>query len=163
VHETPGHAPSHVSLFQAERRLLISGDHLLGRVSLYFDYGWTPDPVAEFVQSLDVVDALDARLCLPGHGRTFTDVRAHIEANREEVRSRIEATLDALGERECTAYELVPEVFGEEAARMMSWGLTLMLCYLGHLERTGQAERVRSPDESEPERWRATAARAARP
>ena len=30
VHETPGHAPSHVCLHQPERRLLISGDHLLG-------------------------------------------------------------------------------------------------------------------------------------
>ena len=74
VHETPGHAPSHVVLFQPERRLLISGDHLLGRVSLYFDYGYTPDPVAEFLSSLDVVEKLDARLCLPGHGRPFTDV-----------------------------------------------------------------------------------------
>ncbi len=31
VHETPGHAPSHVCLFQRERRLMISGDHVLGR------------------------------------------------------------------------------------------------------------------------------------
>ena len=62
VHETPGHAPSHVCLFQPERRLLLSGDHLLGRVSLYYDYGQTPDPVDEFLASLDVVDALDARL-----------------------------------------------------------------------------------------------------
>ena len=85
VHETPGHAPSHVCLFQPERRLLISGDHLLGRVSLYYDFGHTPDPAGEFLRSLDVVEALDARLCLPGHGRTFTDVRAHIEANRALV------------------------------------------------------------------------------
>ncbi len=28
VYETPGHAPSHICLFQPERRLLISGDHL---------------------------------------------------------------------------------------------------------------------------------------
>ena len=49
VHSTPGHAPSHVCLFQPERRLLISGDHLLGRVSLYFDYGLSPDPVGEFL------------------------------------------------------------------------------------------------------------------
>src|SRR5215210_1137019 len=48
VIETPGHAPSHVCLHQPERRLLISGDHLLGRVSLYFDEGHTPDPVGEF-------------------------------------------------------------------------------------------------------------------
>src|SRR5271166_6265428 len=32
VHETPGHSPSHVCLFQRDRRLLIAGDHLLGRI-----------------------------------------------------------------------------------------------------------------------------------
>ncbi len=46
VHETPGHAPSHVCLFQPERRLLISGDHLLGRISLYFDSATRPTPSA---------------------------------------------------------------------------------------------------------------------
>ena len=71
---TPGHAPSHVCLWQPERRLLISGDHLLGRVSPYYDYGYSPDPAGEFLASLDRVEALDARLCLSGHGRTFTDV-----------------------------------------------------------------------------------------
>ncbi len=45
VHETPGHAPSHVVLHEPESGLLISGDHLLGRISLFFDYGHTPDPV----------------------------------------------------------------------------------------------------------------------
>ena len=78
VYETPGHAPSHVCMFQPERRLLISGDHLLGRISLYFDYGYSADPVGEFVNSLGVVEKLGARLCLPGHGRTFADVHAHI-------------------------------------------------------------------------------------
>jgi glyoxylase-like metal-dependent hydrolase (beta-lactamase superfamily II) len=76
VHETPGHAPSHVCLHQADRRLLLSGDQLLGRVSLYFDHGFSPDPVGEFMGSLDAVEALGARLCLSGHGRPFSDVRA---------------------------------------------------------------------------------------
>src|SRR6185436_4884696 len=66
VYETPGHAPSHVVLHQPERRLLISGDHLLGRVSLYYDYGYTPDPAGEFLSSLDTTDALGARLALSG-------------------------------------------------------------------------------------------------
>ena len=98
TYETPGHAPSHVCLFQPERRLLISGDHLLGRVSPYFDYGYTPDPVGEFLSSLTVVEALGARLCLAGHGRTFADVQAHIEANRDLVHARLERTLEVLGE-----------------------------------------------------------------
>ena len=93
VYETPGHAPSHVCLFQAERRLLISGDHVLGRISLYFDYGWTPDPIGEFLRSLDVVDELDARLALSGHGRPFLDVHGHVEGNRRLVRERLAATL----------------------------------------------------------------------
>ena len=60
VVETPGHAPSHVSLHLPERRLLIAGDVVLGRVALYFDYGWTPDPVGELLGSLDRVERLDA-------------------------------------------------------------------------------------------------------
>ncbi len=61
VYETPGHAPSHVILHQPERRLMISGDHLLGRVSVFFDYGHTPDPVGEFLASLE-------RVARPRHG-----------------------------------------------------------------------------------------------
>jgi len=48
TYETPGHAPSHVVFWEPESGLLISGDHILGRVTLYFDHGLTPDPVAEF-------------------------------------------------------------------------------------------------------------------
>jgi glyoxylase-like metal-dependent hydrolase (beta-lactamase superfamily II) len=163
VYETPGHAPSHVVLFQPERRLLISGDHLLGRVSLYFDFGWTPDPVAEFLAGLDTVEGLGARLCLPGHGRPFADVGAHVEANRSEVAERIDRTLAALGDGEATAYDLVPSVFGEGIdTMMMSWALTLMLCFLTHLERAGRLERVTSSD-GRPELWRPRARAAATP
>jgi glyoxylase-like metal-dependent hydrolase (beta-lactamase superfamily II) len=157
VYETPGHAPSHISLFQPDQRLLISGDHVLGRVSLYFDYGWTPDPVAEFLSGLDTVAELGARLCLPGHGRPFGDVAAHIEANRREVSDRVEGTLAALGDSESTAYDLVPRVFGEGLDRMMlSWALTIMLCFLTHLERLGRVERV-TPTDGRPELWRPSA------
>ena len=86
VIETPGHAPSHVCLHQPDQRLLISGDHLLGRVSQYFDVGYTPDPVGEFLRSLDVIEALDARLALAGHARPFVDVPGHIDGNRDADR-----------------------------------------------------------------------------
>ena len=78
----PGHAPSHVCLFQPERRLLISGDHVLGRISLFYDYGWTPDPVGEFLRSLDVVDALDARLACPATAGRSSTSHGHIDGNR---------------------------------------------------------------------------------
>src|SRR3954452_9435915 len=95
VYETPGHAPSHGVLHHPERRLLLSGDHLLGRVSLYYDYGYTPDPVGEFLDSLGVAEALDVELVLAGHGRPFRDAGALIEANRAEVNQRVEAVRQA--------------------------------------------------------------------
>lgn len=116
VYETPGHAPSHIALHQPEHRLLLSGDHVLGRTSLYFDHGWTPDPVGEFLASLDRVEALDVRLCLSGHGRTFTDVRAHVEGNRALVRERLDAVRAALADGAATPYDVAERVYGDGTA-----------------------------------------------
>jgi glyoxylase-like metal-dependent hydrolase (beta-lactamase superfamily II) len=147
VHETPGHAPSHVCLFQAERRLLISGDHLLGRISLYFDYGWTPDPIAEFLHSLEVVDELDARLALSGHGKPFIDVRGHVEGNRRLVRERLHAALDAVREGPKTGLEITPRIHGEPVTETnASWWLPETLCYLQHLELEGLVSRESEGD-----------------
>jgi len=152
VHHTPGHAPSHVCLFQSDRRLLISGDHLLGRVSLFYDYGWTPDPAGEFLDSLEVVDRLDARLCLPGHGRPFTDVRAHVHANQGLARERIDAVAAAIADGPLTAFEIVPRVYGQALAPAnAAWWIQETLCYLTHLERRGAARRLLG----ERERWEA--------
>lgn len=152
VYETPGHAPSHVCLFQPDRRLLISGDHLLGRISLYFDYGFTPDPVGEFLRSLDVVEGLGARLCLAGHGRTFADVNAHINGNRALVRRRLEAVEQAIAATPLTAFELVPHVYGDAlSGQNAHWLLSKILAYLSHLRAQGRARVLAG----EPERWTA--------
>jgi glyoxylase-like metal-dependent hydrolase (beta-lactamase superfamily II) len=156
VHETPGHAPSHVVLHQPDRGLLLSGDHLLGRVSLYYDYGYTPDPVGEFVDSLEVIDGLDVQLVLAGHGRPVRDARALTEANREAVQERIERVRTAIADGPRTPFDLVPEVLDTELppAMMVGWGLSETLCYLRHLERRGEAAKV---EDAEPERWAAAA------
>jgi glyoxylase-like metal-dependent hydrolase (beta-lactamase superfamily II) len=140
VHETPGHAPSHVVLHQRDRELLLSGDHLLGRVSLYYDYGYTPDPVGEFLHSLDVVAGLDVRLVLAGHGRPVRDAGALVEANKAEVERRVGAVRQALAGGAATPFEIVPAVVGENAPEQMrvSWGLSEVLCYLRHLEVMGE-------------------------
>jgi glyoxylase-like metal-dependent hydrolase (beta-lactamase superfamily II) len=152
AYETPGHAPSHVCLFQPERRLLISGDHLLGRISLYFDYGYSPDPVGEFLHSLDVVQRLGARLCLPGHGRTFADVHAHIEGNRALVNERLRSVREALSGNTLTAFEIVPHVYGDTLSQENAhWLLSKILCYLTHLQTIGEITQIAG----EPVRWTA--------
>jgi glyoxylase-like metal-dependent hydrolase (beta-lactamase superfamily II) len=154
VIETPGHAPSHVCLYQPERRVLLSGDHVLGRISLFYDFGWTPDPVGEFLTSLDAVDGLDARLALSGHGRPFTDVHAHIEGNRALVAERLAAIRAALAAGEAqTVVEIVPQVYGEPlSAATGGWWLQETLAYLRHLEVAGEV--ARAPEDGV-DRWAA--------
>ncbi len=155
VYETPGHAPSHVCLHQPERRLLISGDHLLGRVSLYFDVGFTPDPVGEFLRSLVVVDGLDARLALAGHARPFTDVHGHVEGNRALVARRLEAVHAALGGGARTAYEVARAVYGAEFTdERGSWLMSKTLAWLTHLSARGEVELMPPPTGQDPAgRW----------
>ncbi|MBA2524065.1 MAG: MBL fold metallo-hydrolase [Solirubrobacterales bacterium] len=148
VYETPGHAPSHVVLHEPESGVLISGDHLLGRISLFFDYGHTPDPVGEFLTSLDTVDELDVRLCLAGHGRPFRDVGAKIQANRDLVAEQLGRVRKSLRKGEKTAFETVPDLIGAENLNPATagWGLQVALAYLDHLAVRGEAERVKGTD-----------------
>jgi glyoxylase-like metal-dependent hydrolase (beta-lactamase superfamily II) len=151
VYETPGHAPSHVCLHQPDRRLLISGDHLLGRISLYYDYGWTPDPAGEYLGSLDVVDRLDTDLCLAGHARPFREVGKKIEATRATVLERIERVRACLDGVPKSPFQIVPEFLGDADPNpmMLNWGLSEVLVYLNHLEKCDHALR----HEGEVETW----------
>jgi len=153
VVETPGHAPSHVVLHQPDRRLLISGDHLLGRTVLFFDYGHSPDPVGEFCASLDRVEPLAVDLVLPGHGRTFRDPEAKIAESRRQVNELLGKVREALGKGERTAFEIVEDIVGPEMVRSpaSAWALQIVLSCLDHLAIAGEVAGI---DGSDPQRWR---------
>jgi glyoxylase-like metal-dependent hydrolase (beta-lactamase superfamily II) len=155
VIETPGHAPSHVVLHQPDRRLLISGDHLLGRTVLFFDYGHSPDPVGEFCASLARVEPLEVDLVLPGHGRTFRDPEAKVAEARRQVNELLGKVRQALGKGERTAFEIVEDIVGPDMVRSpaSAWVLQIVLSCLDHLAIAGEVEGL---DGSDPQRWRLT-------
>jgi glyoxylase-like metal-dependent hydrolase (beta-lactamase superfamily II) len=155
VIETPGHAPSHVCLHQPERRLLVSGDHLLGRTVLFFDHGHTPDPFGEYLKSLDAVEPLPVDLCLPGHGKPFRDPAANIAGGRRQAEGLLDRVRAQLADgAEPTAFELVEAIVGRENMTAGTGGfmLQIVLSCLDHLAVLGEARQV--PD-SDPQRWRA--------
>ena len=149
VVETPGHAPSHVCLHQPERRLLISGDHLLGRVSQYFDVGYTPDPVGEFLQlagqgrrARHPARARRPRAAV--HGRP----RATSRPTGSWSRAICDAVRDALADGPRTAFELARTVYADRfTPEMASWLLTMTRAWLVHLQALGEAEHDDQPVE----------------
>jgi glyoxylase-like metal-dependent hydrolase (beta-lactamase superfamily II) len=154
VHETPGHAPSHVVLHQPERKLMISGDHLLGRTVLFFDHGHTPDPIGEFLGSLDEIEPLEIGLVLPGHGRPFRDADAKIAESRRQVDQLLGKVRESLsGGEERTAFEIVGDIVGADNVNTpaSAWALQIVLSSLDHMALKGETAPVEGTD---PQQWK---------
>lgn len=114
---TPGHAASHVSLFDGE--VLLSGDHLLPRISpnpfLEIAEGDVPSrrkSLIEYLDSLDRFVALDPMCVAPGHGEAFSDVPLWAERVREHHARRGSQIRDLLVSHPgATAYSLTQQLF----------------------------------------------------
>jgi glyoxylase-like metal-dependent hydrolase (beta-lactamase superfamily II) len=148
VIETPGHCPSHVCLVQRDRSLIVLGDLVASAFSPWFDYGYSPDPVAEFLESLDAIEALGPQtVAMPGHGRPIEDLPAAIALHREGVAERLDQTRAAIAAGPAGAYELTARVFGEfDSGETAVWRMTELACYLRHLRLAGAIMRDEALD-----------------
>jgi glyoxylase-like metal-dependent hydrolase (beta-lactamase superfamily II) len=71
--------------------VLIVGDTVLGKITPHIGYhADPPDPLGQFLDSLEKVAQLDPQFVLPGHGRPFDEgaERARSIASHHELRLR---------------------------------------------------------------------------
>jgi glyoxylase-like metal-dependent hydrolase (beta-lactamase superfamily II) len=149
VIETPGHAPSHIGLHLPDQRTLISADLVFAGFAPYYDHGYTPDPVGEFLASLDRVAALDVDVAMPGHGRPMDrgELTHALATHRAGVHERLDAVRAALGHTPRTAYEVLATAFpGDAGIARGAWRFVEVLGYLLHLEVRGEVVREASGD-----------------
>jgi len=109
--ETPGHSRGHMCLYEAEKRLLIAGDHLLSDITPGIHArSDTEDPLRDYLQSLDNIYPLDVRLILPGHGDPFTGFRERIGELKEHHRARASEIMEELKGGGKSIYELASRI-----------------------------------------------------
>jgi glyoxylase-like metal-dependent hydrolase (beta-lactamase superfamily II) len=86
VHAAPGHDPHSVILFEPELGVLISADalweHGFGVVFPEIEGADAFDAVAD---TLDLIESLQPRLVVPGHGSVFSDVDKALGVARERL------------------------------------------------------------------------------
>ena len=89
--ETPGHDPWHICLYEAAHKILLSGDHVLERITPSVS-SWFPayNALAEFLESLEKVGGYDVDLVLPAHGKPFTGMRERVDFLIEHHHKRLE-------------------------------------------------------------------------
>jgi glyoxylase-like metal-dependent hydrolase (beta-lactamase superfamily II) len=95
---TPGHSRDHLCLFNRDKHILFSGDHILPNITSHISHHTynEGDPLGDYLKSLDKVKNLPANTVLPGHERTFhnllarvSDLEAHHERRCEEILSSL--------------------------------------------------------------------------
>jgi glyoxylase-like metal-dependent hydrolase (beta-lactamase superfamily II) len=86
IHAAPGHDPNSVILFEPLSRLLLSADALWENgFGVVFPELDGEDAFTEVAQTLDLIESLDAKTIIPGHGPAFADVPAALARARKRL------------------------------------------------------------------------------
>ena len=148
----PGHSPSDTVFWDAERRILIAGDHLLAHISSNplisrpLDGGHAspsverPHALLTYIDSLLATRELPAELVLPGHGDPITEPCELIDERLRLHYRRAQKILHILQPRPLTAYEVALEMWGNVAVTQAYLTLSEVL---GHLDLLISDGRVR--------------------
>jgi glyoxylase-like metal-dependent hydrolase (beta-lactamase superfamily II) len=78
---TPGHSPGHVCFFSEDHKLLISGDHVLPRITPNISvHAQQPsNPLGDYLDSLRKVQSLPTEEVLPAHEYRFSGLHDRVE------------------------------------------------------------------------------------
>jgi glyoxylase-like metal-dependent hydrolase (beta-lactamase superfamily II) len=122
---TPGHTPGHLCFVDDGERLLLSGDHVLPRITSNISSDprqreAAADPLSTYLASLDKVAHLDVAEVLPAHEHRFAGIAARVADLRRHHSRRLGDVLGVLaGGTGLTAWDVAT---GLEWARPWSMG-----------------------------------------
>jgi glyoxylase-like metal-dependent hydrolase (beta-lactamase superfamily II) len=146
VMHRPGHSPSDTIFWDAERQILIAGDHLLAHISsnplvhrpLEAGHGQPrPQALIQYIDSMLATRELPARVVLTGHGEPITEHTELIDERLRLHRRRAEKMLRMLDARPLTAYEIAVQMWGNVAVTQAYLTLSEVLGHLDLLLRDG--------------------------
>jgi len=112
---TPGHTMGHICLYEPDKKLLVSGDHILIDITPNIQC-WSDqqNPLGHYLASLDKVAGLAVDLVLPGHRRLITEHQTRIDELKRHHAHRLAEVLTILDGDSMSACEV---------ASRMSWDL----------------------------------------
>ena len=147
---TPGHSPGHLCYHLEDRGLLLTGDHVLPRITPNISvYNLDSSPLDDYLDSLDSLRGISPAEVLPAHEYRFTDLDARLDALAGHHQERLDEVSRALS----TAPDGRP---AWQVALLVSWSrpwdqlgpfqhqaaLGEVSAHLRHLERHGRARRT---------------------
>lgn len=110
---TPGHSPGHLCFWEPRYRLMLTGDHVLPRITP--NIGFHPqsghDPLGDFLRSLDKLRPYrEAEEVLPAHEQRFVHLEGRIDELIGHHEARFEEVLTAIRNGHDTAYGIAGQM-----------------------------------------------------
>ncbi len=146
VVHTPGHSAGHICLFLEEERVLFSGDNVLGIGTTAI----APPPsgdMAQYLDSLRRMKALDAALICPGHGPIVRQPNRKIQELIDHRRERDEQVLLLISQGKDRLSALVREVYPELSPHLERMARGQILSHLYKLQQEGKVVMREEGDE----------------
>ncbi len=137
---SPGHSEDHVAFWLEGARILFAGDSILGRGTTLV--APPQGNMIRYMETLQRLQNLDARVIAPGHGPLITNPAAKIREylrHREEREAQI---LEALRDGPATIQELVEGLYRDVDTRLHGLAAGSVQAQLDKLEIEGQVRRI---------------------
>jgi glyoxylase-like metal-dependent hydrolase (beta-lactamase superfamily II) len=142
VLELPGHADGHIALLRDD--VLIAGDCLLNPITPAVGL-WPesrPDPLGDYLRTLERIAELSPRLVLTGHGEPIQDAPARCAVVLRHHRRRLDETEALLDGEPRSGYDVSMRLFGDWLEPMQRrFAVAETLSHLERLTREGRARR----------------------
>jgi len=148
--ETPGHSPGHTCLYEASKKILLCGDHILFDITPNITcWKQLENSLKQYLTNLEKVYTLDVNLVLPGHRNFWDNHRKRITELQQHHRNRLDEALFALEGGEKTAWEVAPYITWdmdcgswEEFPSVQKWfAVGETIAHLDYLEADGRARK----------------------
>lgn len=105
---TPGHSPGHLCFYESGRQLMLSGDHVLPRITpnIPFHPQAGANPLADYLASLDKLLPYDVVEVLPAHEYRFVDLAGRVAELHAHHAERFAEVLEVLSSGPASAWDI---------------------------------------------------------
>jgi glyoxylase-like metal-dependent hydrolase (beta-lactamase superfamily II) len=109
---TPGHSPGHICMYEPNRKILFTGDHILPTITpnVSINTQTHGSPLGDYIRSLDVVDKLDVEHVFPAHEFDIKDLKRRVREIHHHHEERLDEMVRCVDRGGSTAWEVAGRV-----------------------------------------------------
>jgi glyoxylase-like metal-dependent hydrolase (beta-lactamase superfamily II) len=160
IQHRPGHSPSDTLFWDAERNLLIAGDHLIKHISSnplisrpLDGSGGRTRALVDYLSSMKRTRELPAEIVVAGHGEPIEDHVGLIDSRMAMHQRRAEKIYGLIAEESRTGHEIAQAIWGDVAVTQAFLTLSEVI---GHVDLLEEAGLVREVENDKVIRYEAT-------